>query len=650
MLSARRTYLAGYAEGLRPDADITVTQWAHDFRKMGSDEGPRPGPWRDDDMPYVREIMDCLSPNHPCREVTFRKSSQVAGTALGLNWLGAIIDKFAAPTLVVFPTVDLAKDFATKKLQPMFDNCPTLRGKVVEQKTRGKGGSNQSTKRFPGGWMKITGANSSSGLQSSSVRFVLGDELAEWPDSVGGRGDPLDNVKQRQKAYSSIRKTFWCSTPGILGKCKITAKFMEGDQRYFYVPCPDCGHFQILHFKNLHHNEKPPYDARYMCEDCGVLIPEYKRHEMRRRGKWRAHAPGPGREPSFAIHQLYSPFVSWSDTVVEKVEAETSGQVKKLITYTQQVKGEAYEEKGERPDGTLLLHRRESYRPRTLPYGGLFLTCGVDVGHRYLIYEVVAWGPGRASWSVDHGLLAGDTKLPDVWRQLDEVLDRTYPDSVGRPHRIKATAVDSGDGNRTIDVYAYCRKRPDTLAIKGMEGWDAPVVGTPSLREVDENGRRWGVRVWPVGTWQLKSDFYSALSRKGPPEITTYDPGFCHFHEGCDAKFFEQLTAESIVVDEKTNKKKWVASGENHYLDARVYAIAAAASLGLYNLTDEQWAEMIVAHNDLPKPSQADLFLQALTPILTVPQASAPEPPQPPQPPTPPRPAQSWLNRGYGRY
>ncbi len=648
--SGRNTYLRAFAAGLKPDPDLTVTQWARNDRYLGSDEGPVPGKWSDDLVPFLPEITDCLSPSHPCREVTFCKSAQVAGSAGGLNFLGAIIDAFPAPTLVVLPTVDTAKSYATKKLQPMLDNTPSLKGKVVEQKQR-RGGSTMTDKKFPGGFLRITGANSSAGLQMLSVRFVIKEELSEWPDQIESRGDPDTQVDKRQTAYSATRKTFNVSTPGLAGTCRITKKFEAGDQRRYYVPCPECGHYQILEFEHLKHNDEPPYEAYYLCQSGnGCIIQHHHKTAMLAAGRWIAHAPGEGREPSFHLHQLYSPFVSWDDTVAEKKKAEAGGP-RDMKVYVQQVRGEAYEEKGDVPDYALLLARREPYEPRTLPYGSLFLTAGVDVGHHYLVYEVVAWGPGRASWSVDHGILQGDTKLPEVWAALDEILDRAYPDSVGRGHYILKAAVDSGDGNRAIDVYRYCRSRPKALAIKGMPGWQKPIIGTPSRVDVDENGRKWagGAMVWPVGTWEIKTDFYAVLGRKGTPSAGQFEPGYCHFHNGCDEPFFKQLTAEALVINKK-GQHEWKPFGENHFHDARIYAIAAAASLGLYNLTDEQWAAMVIAHNDLPKPTQADLFVQALTPVLAVPTIAPPSPPpaQSPAPPSPPRSGFS-LSRGFGR-
>ena len=44
-----------------------------------------------------------------------------------------------------------------------------------------------------------------------------------------------------------------------------------------------------------------------------------------------------------------------------------------------------------------------------MPAGGLFLTAGADVQRDRIEVEVVAWGRGKASWSVDYRVIEGDT-------------------------------------------------------------------------------------------------------------------------------------------------------------------------------------------------------------------------------------------------
>src|SRR3546814_5044416 len=65
-------------------------------------------------------------------------------------------------------------------------------------------------------------------------------------------------------------------------------------------------------------------------------------------------------------------------------------------------------EAGEAPDWQRLYDRREDDALATVPAGGVYLTAGVDVQKDRLVVEIVAWGRGLESWSVDYRTLSGD--------------------------------------------------------------------------------------------------------------------------------------------------------------------------------------------------------------------------------------------------
>ena len=69
--------LRSWRRGMRPDPDLTVSQWADAHRKLSSRASAEPGQYRTARTPYLREIMDALSPSHPAQRVTFMKAAQV---------------------------------------------------------------------------------------------------------------------------------------------------------------------------------------------------------------------------------------------------------------------------------------------------------------------------------------------------------------------------------------------------------------------------------------------------------------------------------------------------------------------------------------------------------------------------------------------
>jgi len=47
-----------------------------------------PGRWHTERTPYLKEIMDCLSPSSPVQRVALMKGAQIGGTECGNCWIG----------------------------------------------------------------------------------------------------------------------------------------------------------------------------------------------------------------------------------------------------------------------------------------------------------------------------------------------------------------------------------------------------------------------------------------------------------------------------------------------------------------------------------------------------------------------------------
>ena len=54
-----------WREGLMPDPLLTVSEWADRHRMLSSKASAEPGRWRTSRTPYLKAIMDCLSPTSP---------------------------------------------------------------------------------------------------------------------------------------------------------------------------------------------------------------------------------------------------------------------------------------------------------------------------------------------------------------------------------------------------------------------------------------------------------------------------------------------------------------------------------------------------------------------------------------------------------
>ncbi len=69
-----------FFKGVEPDSYMSVSEWADKYRMLSSKSASEPGRWRTVHTPYLREIMDCLSPKSSVQKVVFMKCTQIGGT------------------------------------------------------------------------------------------------------------------------------------------------------------------------------------------------------------------------------------------------------------------------------------------------------------------------------------------------------------------------------------------------------------------------------------------------------------------------------------------------------------------------------------------------------------------------------------------
>ena len=57
-----------WRDGLTPDPSLTVSEWADRHRLLSPRASAEPGRYRTDRTPYMRAIVDALSPTHPAHD------------------------------------------------------------------------------------------------------------------------------------------------------------------------------------------------------------------------------------------------------------------------------------------------------------------------------------------------------------------------------------------------------------------------------------------------------------------------------------------------------------------------------------------------------------------------------------------------------
>jgi phage terminase large subunit GpA-like protein len=558
--------------GLRPDPLQTIADWA-DAHMLLPSWSAEPGPWRTSRTPYLREIMDCLSPLSPVRRVVFMKCAQIGGTSCGQNWIGYVVHRAPAAMLIVEPTVDVAKKLSKQKIQPMFDTVPVLKGKVKEARSRDSGNTILA-KDYLGGMLVLTGANSGVGLRFMSAQYLFLDEVDAYPYDVDGEGPPVAVAEKRALTYAR-HKIYLCSTPVLKQTSVIEPEYEASDQRRYQVPCPVCQHSQILRWSQLKWPDGKPEQAQYQCESCLAHIPEHHKTAMLAAGRWVATYPE-RLTAGFHLNALYAPYGwvnSWAYLAKEWVRIIHKRDRGQQQTFINTHLAETWEDMGEHLNHSEMAGRREAYAA-PCPEGVVVLTAAVDVQDNRLECECVGWGVDEESWSIDYQRFNGSPAQPDVWAQLDTWRQQTWQHEADVPMKIVQLAIDTG-GHHAQEAYAFVkpREKERVCATKGSNQPGHPLVGRPTKSNFGK------VNLFAVGTDTAKDTLFARL------QLSSFGPGYCHFPDLAtyDDEYFAQLASE----EKRSKYERGVLQGtvykkiraRNEALDLKVLNMAALAIL-----------------------------------------------------------------------
>ena len=93
------------AGGARPDPEMAVSEWADRYRILSMRYAAEPGPYRTSRTPYLKEVMDALSPSSPYERVVLMAGAQIGKTEAGNNWIGHVMHMAPGPMMMVMPTI-----------------------------------------------------------------------------------------------------------------------------------------------------------------------------------------------------------------------------------------------------------------------------------------------------------------------------------------------------------------------------------------------------------------------------------------------------------------------------------------------------------------------------------------------------------------
>jgi len=561
---------------------MTVSEWSDQFRRLDVKTSAEPGQWATARTPYLKGIMDAFTDPY-VDEITVMAASQVGKTEAMYNMLGFIIDQDPGPTLMVSPRADDAKSVSYNRVRPMIECSPIL-SKYIPVST------DDITKleyHFDRMILYFAGSNSPADLASRPIRYLFLDEVDKYPKFSGREADPIKLASERQKTFWN-KKTVKVSTP-TTREGYIFREYDKSDQRRFHVPCPHCGKKQVLLFGQIKWPKEESSPERiknnrlawYECAHCKKRIDDIHKQKMMLAGEWISEKGEHNRNRGFWVSSLYSPWLTWSDIASEFLKSKD--YVELLMNFVNSWLAEVWEEKIEETTVDKVRNLARDYEQGTVPDEVLVLTAGVDVQKDHFYYVIRGWGYYEESW-----LIRADRV--EYWEDVIDCLFKTEYRRASSAETLSVYMSCIDSGFKTDEVYRFCRSWADkTKAIKGLE----EITGGRFYRanKIDINSRTGAVISGGLVLWNLNvTQYKDKLNRL----VTSQNPGKWHLFRNPAEDYLLQFTSEhKVLIRNRTTgkaKEVWQKKKEaaaNHYLDAEVYALAAADIIRALNMRKE---------------------------------------------------------------
>jgi phage terminase large subunit GpA-like protein len=593
--SAARLIHATRAKSFAPRKVQTVSEFADAERRLSKKGSAEPGPWHTDRNPPLREPMDCMSARSTVKDVVIMFPVQFGKTEIAINCLAYHMTNGFGPIMVCLPGEVSMNKWVQQKLNPMIEETLIVQRSLVTQNSRNSANTKEF-KDFIGGQLYLEHAGSPSRLKSTSVKYLIVDELTEFAGNLVSGDDPLMLLEDRTSAFPSTYKRLYISSPGIKGLCRTDELYQKSDQRRYFMPCPHCQTEIIFEWSGLHWTEGGQ-DVRYICPECACEIEEHYKTSMIKKGRWIATNPGPALR-GYHINALYYQIglgPRWA--VLVDMWLQACNDLARLKSFLNSRLAETWEDPAMRAvKMNVIADRAEAYRLRVAPVGVACITAGVDTQDNRLAVQIIGWGKGMAAWVLDYVELYGDPADDAVWVALTELLNKPIEHINGYKLPISATAIDAG-GHRTEAVKDYVRQRMirRPMVIFGAVLNNAPVLSKPKAQDVNWKGvlSKRGVHIHHVGSVAIKNLLFGRLATDGDKETAAR---LVHFSEDLPREYFSGITSETF--DPRTNRFIKKRGARNEMLDCWVYAYAAAYhhELRLHFYTKAKWDELLLPY------------------------------------------------------
>lgn len=336
-MGARSNIIAGMFYRKRsPD----VVPWLEDNITLPKGFTVNSGPVRFSGREFMRSILELHHPESGVTDLSVSAGTQLLKTAGMLLGKAYRMVWCPAPTLIVVPSLDFARDFMfAQRLDPLIQANKVLQELMPADSDSYK----QLSLAMRGGTINLAGSNSSTNLSGRTVGDVLLDECCKFEhrhSKEAPESHPMLLADERCKEYASLAFRYKSSSPNI-STHPFWSSVEAGTQTVIEVECPHCRewfHFEWVikeDYKSvvwdpLAKSKEGRWDldrvrasARYICPANGCPISSGEKPGMIRAYEEKDLNPSASRSRrSFIIPSFYSPSVSFGDIAVKWLERE----------------------------------------------------------------------------------------------------------------------------------------------------------------------------------------------------------------------------------------------------------------------------------------------------------------------------------------
>lgn len=555
-----------------------VWQWAEQNVILSARVSPRPGPYTTSWCPFVREPQEAFT-DPRVRTIVLCWASRTSKTETAMNCVRYSIAADAQPCLVVMPSKELARSFSETRFQPAIEDSPILRAEKPDDPDQYK----LLEMHFKRCSVFLTGANSAANLKSRGIGVLMADEIDTWPQASAKETGALQQAMERLKDRPGA-KALLVSTPTIESG-QVWYEFQLGDQRYYFIPCPVCGHMQSLRFPQIRWPEEcKDADgkwklnevkrlARYHCEKCEAPWNDGQKLGQLKAGEWRPTNPAAETDRrSYHLSSIYPAWITYGEVAVQFLRAkESPEELQRVVNswfaepfYLGGLKGEfentvasrAQEVAVEVPDG---------YKP--------IMT--VDVQQDHVRFVVRAHNRDRESLRLDYGQAPGFEEAEVVAR------------------RWKCVVIGVDAAFRQQQVMDWCVQRPGWIPVIGSAGlmtdirWnDMPIDGGLFKGQVVKSLR------FRPNAW--REELYKRIKTNAPKWGIAGDVGRDYKKEMCgESRVLRRGSRGQTMIE-------WIKTGPNHYWDCEVNQIALLEAVRVYVFDVHQDVPAVQAPPSIP--------------------------------------------------